>query len=143
MELRPRSLDDFGLKAATKSLITECQTIEKHLRLGAYINIAEESLSSEKKTIIYRIIKDTLNELCYKNHFEGTVTIRLDFEEGLLVLKIDLQAEEDSDGSANADQKSLTDEDFEKMRERTVLSGGDFYLSNISRGMTVAQAVWP
>jgi|GEM_PF-726569 len=142
LDLRPRSLDDFGLKAAVKSLFTDCREVNPKISLGAHMQVAEEGINPEKKSIIYRIVKDTLNEFCSQNPFEGELLVSLDIEDGFLALKIQVEAV--SRSGADATRLLLpTVDDFEQMRERTILSGGEFFFSNPQPQIAVALSVWP
>lgn len=137
LDLRPPSLDKFGLKAATNTLISEFNSILTGMNIRVEIDLPEEVLTDDKKSIIYRIVKDTLRMISFHKQLQVKILIRLRFNEGSgnlqLVIEIvnDLQVQKDYDLS-----------DFELMKENTILSGGEFTVKNDMPGAIMAVSEW-
>ncbi len=124
MDLRPPSLDDFGLKAAINSLITECHASSMSMEITLDFSLSERNLTSEKKSILYRMVKDALKSLCFKHGMNGHAQIALSMSECRLTLQITVYSEKGFDFG----YESLP-EYLESVQERTILSGGKFDFS--------------
>ncbi|MEJ2453209.1 MAG: histidine kinase [Candidatus Thiodiazotropha sp.] len=121
MDLRPPSLDDFGLKAAINSLISECHASTMGTEVTLDFSLSERDLTNEKKSILYRMLKDALKSLCFKHGMRGHAAIALTMSEGQLTLQITAYSEKGFDFG----YESLP-EYLESVQERTILSGGRF-----------------
>jgi signal transduction histidine kinase len=121
MDLRPPSLDDFGLKAAINSLISECHASAMEVEVALEFSVSERDLTSEKKSILYRMLKDALKSLCFKHDMRGHAVIALEMSEGQLTLQFTMHSERGLD----LGYESLPDY-LESVQERTILSGGKF-----------------
>lgn len=125
IDLRPPSLDDFGLKAALNSLVSECHTVTTGLEIEIALSLNEDEITADRKSILYRIVKDTLKAICFEEKFAGRVQfIFKHIDEGLMIKAVII-----------SDQiKHKYGEDlpafFDSMKERTILSGGDFFVVN-------------
>ena len=137
LDLRPPSLDKFGLKAATNTLISEFSNIMSRVNVKIEIVIPEELLTYDKKSIIYRILKDTLRMISMHKNIEGEIYIRLSFNEVTGNLRLSIQV-------ANKKMKLKCYEpgDFDLMKENTILSGGEFTVSSDSSGVIRAISEW-
>lgn len=134
IDLRPPSLDNFGLMAATNTLISEYKEISDRLNVKIKIEIAEQSLTDEMKSILYRIIKDTLGTIAYQNTSINTINVVLTHNAVEDTLELEI---EEGDAGDN-----LSQENFEMMRERTILSGGEFTISRDRMGKLKALSAW-
>jgi signal transduction histidine kinase len=130
MDLRPPSLDDFGLRAAVNSLIAECHTSSSGLNIAFNFRVAETSVTSERKSILYRMLKDTLKALCFIHQVQGEVEITLEMSDGELALYFEI-----SKVSGQEEGFDAIPEYLESVQERTILSGGKFVFTR--RGMVV------
>ncbi len=137
MDLRPPSLDDFGLRAAVNSLISECHTTTTGMAVRFDLIMREEELSQERKSILYRMLKETLKTLCFEMQMSGSVTFSLNRLDNRLVLKVELVSEQLREKSDN--DLPLV---FVSMQERTILSGGDFTINHISEERLEGKATW-
>ena len=137
LDLRPPSLDKFGLKAATNTLISEFSNIMSKVSIKIGINIPEEVLTYDKKSIIYRILKDTLRMISMHKNIQGEIYIQLRFNEVTGNLELSIQL-------ANNKMKLECYEpgDFDLMKENTILSGGEFTVSSDSSGNIRAISEW-
>ncbi|MCU7797321.1 MAG: hypothetical protein KZQ75_09340 [Candidatus Thiodiazotropha sp. (ex Myrtea spinifera)] len=138
IDLRPPSLDDFGLKAAVNSLISECHTMTSGLLIKVDLNIQENEISQEQKTIFYRIFKDTLKMVCFDQQLSGAMNLLLAHFDQQLVLKIELLCE---DLNLN-NPDGILPVYFESMQERTILSGGEFEVDEQSKDRLAVRSVW-
>ncbi len=129
MDLRPPSLDDFGLRAAVNSSIAECHASVKDIEVVFDCHVAESDLSMERKSILYRMIKDTLKSLCYEEAFRGLARFDLRMESDELLLMIHITS--DVEGSGLSSKPGC----LESVQERTILSGGSFEVLNENNGI--------
>lgn len=87
LELRPATLDDFGLVAATRSLLRQLQSDE-----GLIFNLECDSdlaaISAESATIAYRTIQQAVENACKHGH-AGTITVRFAIAAEQLFIEID------------------------------------------------------
>jgi signal transduction histidine kinase len=137
LDLRPPSLDDFGLKAALNSLVSECHTITTGLHITVDVSVNEELISQDKKSILYRMFKDTLKAICFEEKVDGEVVVSLKNIDHLLQLQAKIASK----------TKRLNFGDqmpgfFVAMQEKTILSGGEFYVIEASTGLWEVKAVW-
>lgn len=137
LDLRPPSLDKFGLKAATHTLINEFNSILTGMKIKIAIDLPEEVLSDDKRSIIFRILKDTLRMISLHQELTGEILIRLGFNEISGNLQLSVEVAND-----NVAQCYYETNDFELMRESTILSGGEFTVSHDSSGIIRAIAEW-
>lgn len=124
MDLRPPSLDDFGLRAAINSLIAECQASSSDLEIRFNFGIAESDLSTERRSILYRMLKDALKSLCFKDMAHGTAEVKLENSGRQLILNLRVTIA----GNLELGFEHLPDY-LESVQERTILSGGKFNFS--------------
>ncbi|MEW8049742.1 MAG: histidine kinase [Candidatus Thiodiazotropha sp.] len=121
MDLRPPSLDDFGLKAALNSVVSECHTETTGLEIEIEFTLEEDDISSERKSILYRLVKDILHAICFDQKLTAKVYFRFDRVLGGISMVAVLTCEEID----NLYGEELPDY-FTLMEERTILSGGEF-----------------
>lgn len=132
VELRPATLDDFGLEAAFRSHF-------KRMEQSYGLVIKYESLLSEKRykseieTVMYRVCQEAvLNALKYAQ--VDTVKVSLTEKEGVLRLRI----EDEGTGFNQGDEPSGTGLGLFGMQERAELVGGTFSVdSGIGRGTRI------
>lgn len=134
IDLRPPSLDNFGLLAATNTLVSDFRELSDRLSIKIKIDITEEELTSEMKSILYRILKDTLGAIAYQNTSNKTVNVTLTYNDVEETIELEI--------GEGASSDELNQEYFEMMRERTILSGGEFTISKDSMGKLRALSAW-
>jgi uncharacterized membrane protein len=137
LDLRPPSLDDFGLKAALNSLVSECHTVTTGLHITVDIPVNEELISQDQKSILYRMFKDTLKAICFDEKVDGEVLISLKNIDDLLQLQAKIVSKNQS--LNYGDQLPGF---FVAMQEKTILSGGEFFVIEMSTGLLEVKAVW-
>jgi signal transduction histidine kinase len=140
MDLRPPTLDDFGLIATIRALCTEVERDEGQSEITAEITAREEDVPDALKNVIFRILQQTLKRLVGMPRISD-IRVALRKEE-LLRLVVDFRAEsgETSDGEEQAsstEKRPMTD-----FWERAVLSGGSFSTSGTNAGRFRYQATW-
>ncbi|MEJ2691736.1 MAG: histidine kinase [Candidatus Thiodiazotropha sp.] len=121
MDIRPPSLDEFGLKAAVKTLMSECQASTKGLEVAFDFRLDENDLRAERKSILYRMLKDVMKSFCFSQEIEGAVDISLGIQDEQLILSIHIVSTKDLDLGFDGMPAYL-----ESVQERTILSGGKF-----------------
>ncbi|MCU7923897.1 MAG: hypothetical protein KZQ88_14510 [Candidatus Thiodiazotropha sp. (ex Dulcina madagascariensis)] len=121
IDLRPPSLDDFGLKAALNSLISECHTVTSGLEIRLELSFDENEITLERKAILYRILKEALQMICFEEKLVGKVQFYLQrTREGLLIRGVIIS------DRVKEKYNDVLPGFLESMQERTILSGGDF-----------------
>ncbi|MEW8383274.1 MAG: histidine kinase, partial [Candidatus Thiodiazotropha taylori] len=137
LDLRPPSLDDFGLKAALNSLVSECHTITTGVQITVDISVNEELISQDQKSILYRMFKDTLKAICFDEKIDGEVIITLNNVDDLLQLQAKIINKQ-----KNLNYNGQLPGFFVAMQEKTILSGGEFFVIELSEGLLEVKAVW-
>ncbi|MCG8028006.1 MAG: histidine kinase [Candidatus Thiodiazotropha taylori] len=137
LDLRPPSLDDFGLKAALNSLVSECHTITTGVEITVDISVNEELISQDQKSILYRMFKDTLKAICFDEKIDGEVIITLNNVDDLLQLQAKIVNKQ-----KNLNYNGQLPGFFVAMQEKTILSGGEFFVIELSDGLLEVKAVW-
>lgn len=124
MDLRPSMLDDLGILATLSWFCRRYQTIFSHIRIETHIDIKEDEVPAELKTVIYRIVQEALNnvakhavanlvQLCLSKSGDIIELIVQDNGQGFEMAKL-------ARGYSQAGIGLLS------MRERAELSGGSF-----------------
>ena len=137
MDLRPPSLDDFGLRAAVNSLVSECHTTTSGMEVQVDIEVEEGELSQERKSILYRMLKDTLKSICFDKHLSGQLSFKLVRMDSTLMLKVGLVSDQ-----LKMSARSEIPLFLESMQERTILSGGDFSVTYNDNERLDGRSVW-
>ncbi|MCG7927003.1 MAG: histidine kinase [Candidatus Thiodiazotropha taylori] len=137
LDLRPPSLDDFGLKAALNSLVSECHTITSGLQISVDISVNEELISQDQKSILYRMFKDTLKAICFDEKIDGEVFVSLNNVDDLLQLQAKIISKQ-----SKLNNGGQLPGYFVAMQEKTILSGGEFFVIELSEELLEVKAVW-
>lgn len=137
VELRPATLDDFGLEAAFRS---HFKRLEENYGFGVEFvsELPCRRYPSEIETVIYRVCQEAvLNAMKYAQVDEVRVT--LTENEGRLRLTVS----DDGAGMTPGAEPSGTGLGLYGMRERTELVGGSFTLDSRQGGGTTITAEVP
>jgi len=143
MELRPPSLDDFGLVPTIAWFVRELEPLYPALRIETQINLKEDEIPKPLKTVIYRIVQETLHDI---GHRAGADKARIYLRrlEGHITLAIDDNATAyhpvSNPGAATGSGKLG---DPASLVERTLLSGGSFSVDSNQQGGTITRSTWP
>ncbi|MEW8689572.1 MAG: histidine kinase [Candidatus Thiodiazotropha endolucinida] len=121
IDLRPPSLDDFGLKAALNSVVSECHTETSGLEIEIVFALEEADISLERKSILYRLVKDILHAICFEQKLTAKVQIRFDRVLGGLSMRVVITSKK-----IDILYREELPDYLTMMEERTILSGGEF-----------------
>jgi signal transduction histidine kinase len=142
MDLRPSTLDDLGILATISWFCREFQTIYSGIRIEQQIDIQEEDVPDPLKTIIYRLMQETLNNIA-KHSEADLVLLSLRKADGT----IDLAIKDNGSGFDLDDVLSVESAKrglgLASMKERTELSGGSFSVESARGKGTTVRASWP
>jgi hypothetical protein len=97
------------------------------------MRVNEDELTMARKSILYRMIKDTLSTLCASHGSRGSAAISMEIPHGRLLLKIYVSSKDNRDLGV----QSLPDY-LESVKDRTILSGGRF---NVARSGDTIESV--
>jgi len=140
MELRPPSLDDFGLLETIDGLCREYDKLYPDVAIKVTSDIDESSMPGTLKTLIYRITQETLTTITRIGEADK-INIDLGSTADTVYLSIENNA---LPYHANEviSIENATNSAFASMKERTLLSGGTFTIEGTSGGGTHAKASW-
>lgn len=62
-QLRPSVLDDFGLSSAVEECIRDFERFYPKVVIQGWITVAEDELSGDIKTVVYRVLQESLNSV--------------------------------------------------------------------------------
>ncbi|MCU7938164.1 MAG: hypothetical protein KZQ64_12115 [gamma proteobacterium symbiont of Bathyaustriella thionipta] len=140
MELRPPSLDDFGLIKTINWLCSEYRNVYTELLIKTSFELDEDSLPGTVKTLIYRVIQETLESI---SNISDAGVVKLNLTGNTNSVSLSLQ---DNALTYHSNEiqfnESAAAKVFAAMKERTVLSGGTFSIGNAPEGGTLGKATW-
>lgn len=141
LDLRPPSLDDFGLVTTLGGLCREVQASHPQLELTTQLDVEEGEIPDSLKGIIFRILRDTLKHLAC-TLTGGRVRILMGTDErGRLVLALDVAHQ--SKGTGPTPETEGRDGDIiGAIWERAVLSGAALEVSRNGPDGCQCRAVW-
>jgi PAS domain S-box-containing protein len=142
MALRPSTLDDLGILATISWFCREFQTIYSGIRVEKQIEIQEDEMPDTLKTIIYRVLQESLNNVA-KHSEADHVSLFLRKTKGGLELAIEDNGVGFDLEDALSVESSKRGLGLASMRERTELSGGSFIIQSTKGEGTVVRALWP
>lgn len=141
MDLRPSSLDDLGLVPTLNWLIRDFGAAHPELSLNAEVDVEEDRIAPPLKVVVYRIVKETLEAIAGRGE-ASTVTIRLAVPDGVLVLQVEDDGMRYHPERPDGEEGTLGDLGLAGVKERAVLSGGEFRLVSNKLGGTISEASW-
>jgi signal transduction histidine kinase len=140
MDLRPTTLDEFGLIKTIDWLCKEFNSLYSNIRLEANINLEEEDVPAPLKTILFRVIKEGLASVGNKG-LADNVSLRVSrYEHTLALLMEDNAVAYHPDSERKNSHQNVA---LSTIRERIVLTGGSFKIESNRQGGTVMTAEWP
>jgi signal transduction histidine kinase len=142
-ELRPSSIDDFGLLLTIQRLCRDIEQKHPPLAVDQQIRVEESGIPPHLKIILYRIVASVLDDMALHTR-NSRITLGLWRSDGTLTLTIDDTSADALDNTAiplaNIDPELSAG--FARMEELATLSGGEFRASrHLGRG-TALQASW-
>jgi PAS domain S-box-containing protein len=143
MALRPSSLDDLGILPTLNWFCREFQKTYSGIQVKALLNIEENEVPEEVKTVIYRICQEAFNNIAKHSKAKEAILSLRKMNSNMIELVIE------DNGKGFDLQEKLSLEDFSRglgltsMGERAELSGGAFTIeSNQGTGTTI-RISWP
>lgn len=141
MDLRPSSLDDFGVLDSIDWFCRQFQSVYSGISVDTQINLREEDVPGPLKVIIYRIIQQSLRDTVRYTPVDSVKIGLRTVGDGL-----ELWFEECGMPSPteNTDEKQESERAMAltMIKERAVLSGGSFLVEGNSCGGTTFHATW-
>ena len=138
MRLRPLSLDEFGLIDTLSGFIAEFSDLYPALHISVELDVEEDAIPRPLKIVIYRIVQDTFNNLV--SHTEADqAELRLQHVGDSVDLAI---CENSTSYLAHGAMDASVGPVFASMKERAVLSGGEFTMQPRDKGLTCWVASW-
>lgn len=141
MNLRPASLDDFGLLATLSWWFQEFRQNYSGLQIETSLDIEEEAIPVPLKVVIYRVIQEALVAIA-KEGRANQVRLGLEKLDHQVTLTIEDNALTYHPAEADSAAASPREVGLAMIKERTVLSGGSFSLDSNHQGGTRRQAAW-
>lgn len=142
MDLRPPTLDDLGILATISWFCREFQTIYSGIRIDQQIDIQEDEVPDPLKTIIYRVMQESLNNVV-KHSKADRVRLSLRKRDGTVELAIEDNGQGFDPENALSMERSKRGVGVSSMKERTEFSGGSFSIESAQGRGTIVQASWP
>ena len=136
-------LEDFGLKAATNDLVNVCKSTSE-IEFSLDNNIDETLLSREQSLAIYRIIQESLNNVC-KHSKASEVDIIMESDAEMIFLSI-------ADNGIGFTHNMNKMQDLRQMgksyglvnmKERADLLGGTFTINSMPQNGTCIELSIP
>ena len=140
-ELRPPSLDDFGLIKTIESLCREYCEFYPELTIKTAFNLDESNIPASLKTLIYRVSQEALAGITSNGNADNII-IDLQDEANEITLSIEDNAFSYHTKSYDPEEDANSNATYSAMKERTILSGGTFILEHNQQGETIATACW-
>ena len=140
--LRPSSLDDFGIVATLFWLLQEFMAIYLKIKIEENIEILEDDIPDSLKIVIYRVSQEALNNVA-KHSQASLVRFCLKKTDSMIELIVD------DNGGGFKMEDILSDDQpgrglgIISMKERTELSGGSFSIQTRKGLGTTVQSSWP
>lgn len=140
--LRPSMLDDLGIIPTIAWFCREFRTIYKDINLETYVEITEDDVPVQLKTVIYRILQEALNNIV--RHAEAnSVVVKISRQDSTLKFQVKDNGK-GFDPSRQAQRVQVRKgSGLGSMRERTEFSGGSFSINSEPGAGTAIRAVWP
>lgn len=142
MDLRPPSLDDFGLITTVKALCREVQAGNEQLELTTDLEVAEDDIPEQLKGIIYRILQETLKQIA-QTWISGRIRVLLACDgPNQLALEVDVEHQPAQADATPGAAGKVAEEQIATIWERAVLSGASLNVRGIRQNACQCRAVW-
>lgn len=141
MDLRPSILDDLGLKSTISWLTREFSAIYPGIEFESNFEIEEADLSDNLKTVLYRVIQESLSNIC-KHAMATKVLIKIEKKQQHLELSIkDNGVGLFLDDNSNSAHASIG-LGLSSMKGRVEFTNGDFAIKSSAGQGTEILARW-
>jgi PAS domain S-box-containing protein len=136
MNLRPPTLDDFGIVPTLNWFVRELQKTYPHLRIDKQIDLEEKDVADPLKAVIFRVCQEAANN--FIRHSGGDL-LSLQLNKVDKTIKLVIQ-----DNGRGFDPASTPKGlGLASMEERVKLSGGTFEIKSTKGKGTRIQSAWP
>jgi PAS domain S-box-containing protein len=125
LQLRSRTLDDFGLKAALVEHIQRFKQFYPEIRIISEIEIGDENISPEVQTVVYRVVQEALNN-AGKHSSATEVHVKLAENQNRFWLEVADNGCGFNPHKVLSDTQSLAGYGIYSMRERIEICKGNF-----------------
>jgi PAS domain S-box-containing protein len=140
-QLRPLVLDELGLAAAIDQCIRDFEQFQPEIKVKRRISISEEGLSSDVKTVLYRVLQEGLNNIG-KHSRADNVQLQLNRTK----YGIDFCLQDDGVGFDPREllynRQALGGYGLHSMKERVEICKGNFKIESvIGEGTTIKASI--
>ena len=142
MGLRPSTLDDIGILETIYWFCRQYESIYKNIRILKSIEIEEDQIPEDLKTVIFRVLQESLNNVA---KYSGADRVQLSLQQRDRALELIVE-----DNGSGLDSQKTRPQDaagrgfgLAGMRERVELSGGIFTIQSTPGQVTRICALWP
>jgi len=142
MNLRPSTLDDFGICVTIDWFCKEYQKIYEDIHVLMDIDIVEDEIPDDLKIIIFRILQESLNNVATHAQASSVKVALAKSDEGISLIIRDDGVGFDMH-SKKTTQRTNRGLGLVSMKERTELLGGAFHMNSAKGSGTTIHAFWP
>jgi PAS domain S-box-containing protein len=139
--LRPSVLDDLGILATMSWFCREFMTTYDRISVEKQIDIQEADVPDSMKIVIFRILQEALNNIA--KHSKASL-VKLSFRK--VSGNIEFMVQDNGQGfdlpSTLSNTRSERGLGLDGMRERAILSGGNFLIESQPGSGTSIKAIW-
>ncbi len=139
VELRPSILEDLGILMTLKWFTNEYNKVYADLNIDLQFNILELDIPDEYKSIIYRIVQESMNNIAKHSDAKNIFIHLTKSESGILLRITDDGCGFDLEKVRNDKKSGLG---LKSMEERAVNSGAKFTMNSSVSSGTVVQVFW-
>lgn len=141
ISLRPPSLDHLGLIDTLDEMKSQYQQMYPTMKVVFELNIDEEKIPQPLKVVVYRMIQESLRVTAEEER-ATEIHINLSRHNNRLDLKIEDNALRYHPATSSWRQGTVRGLEIASLRERALLSGGDFTVKSNQLGGTVCCSSW-
>ena len=139
VDLRPSILEDLGILMTLKWFTNEYNKVYADLNIDLQFNILELDIPDEYKSIIYRIVQESMNNIAKHSDAKNIFIHLTKSESGILLRITDDGCGFDLEKVRNDKKSGLG---LKSMEERAVNSGAKFTMNSSVSSGTVVQVFW-
>jgi signal transduction histidine kinase len=141
MHLWPPTLDDMGIMATISWFCREFKRTHSGISVSTEINIQESDVPESLKHVIYKILKEALNNIASRSK-ATLVCLFFSKRKGTVELTI-----QDNGEAFDMKREDLAGSRLvfalDSIRERTEIAGGSFAIESVIGKGTTIRALWP
>ena len=140
-DLRPSTLDDLGIVATISWFCREFHSVYSGIRIETDIDIQENDVPAQRKTVICRVLQEAMNNLA-KHSGADVVCVELRNPDGRMSFTIEDNGRGFEPGNALSEESPHRGLGLVSMKERVELSGGTFSIHSAHGAGTKIVASW-